>query len=660
VTITPIAGPHSRPSSRLLALSISLLLQPALSAMAADANDSHAGDNVEDVVVTANRIEQQASRVGDSVTVISAKEQRRSQKTAVSDLIAMTPGVTVTRNGGIGGATSVRIRGAETDQTVVLIDGVKLNDPSNASGGYNFANLIASEYSHIEVLRGPQSTLWGSQAIGGVVHIVTPVPDGPLAGSISAEGGTHDSALVRAYAQAGDERFAWRVAGGYLTSDGISAFARNQGGRESDGYRNVGFNARGIFHISDNVSAEVRSTWSDGRTEFDGFPPPAFSFADTPEYGTTEELLSYAGLNISAFDGRFENRIGFAYTDTDRHNTDPTSLVPTTFDASGHNKRWEYQGTLHFTEQLIGIVGLESERSEMTSVSPTEFEPNPVPIGDDVQIDSIYAQLTATPFDALTVSAGVRHDDHDTFGGYTTSRASAAWSVAQSTILRASYGEGFKAPTLYQLYSQYGNVSLDPEEAESWDAGVEQRFFDDKVTVTATYFNRDTSNMIDFVSCFGESSPECAAKPNGYYENVQKTNAKGVELSLATQLTEQLAFSANYTSMDAENTARGTPNFGRSLARRPKETANAQVSYDWLIGLTTTVAVQHAGRSFDTASNSYVMDGYTLVDFRASYAVTDSLEVYGRVENAFNEDYENTRRYGVLGRTFFGGVRQRF
>ncbi len=146
--------------------------------------------------------------------------------------------------------------------------------------------------------------------------------------------------------------------------------------------------------------------------------------------------------------------------------------------------------------------------------------------------------------------------------------------------------------------------------------------------------------MIDFVSCFGESSPQCQAKPDGYYENVQKTNAQGVELSLLAQLTERLAFSANYTSMDAENTARGTPNFGRSLARRPKETANAQVSYEWLIGLTTTVAVQHAGRSFDNASNSYVLDGYTLVDFRASYAVTDSLEVFGRVENAFNEDYE--------------------
>ena len=656
MSIKLFAGPISRrASSRLLAVSISLLLHPAVAVFAAETDDT-----VEDVVVTANRIEQQTSRVGDSVTVISAKEQRRSQKTAVSDLLATTPGVTMTRNGGIGATTALRIRGAETDQTLVLIDGVKINDPAQASGGFNFGNLLATEYAQIEVLRGPQSTLWGSQAIGGVVHIVTPVPEGPLSGSLAMEGGTHNTAFVRGYAQAGGDRFAWRVAGGYLTSDGISALSRERSGREQDGYRNVGFNARGILHITDNVSAEVRSTWSDGRSEYDGFPAPLYMFVDTPEHDKTEELASYAGLNISAFDGRLENRIGFAYTDTDRENFDPSSPVPLTFDASGSNERWEYQGTWRFSDRLTGIVGLESERSEMSSASPSEFDPNPVPVADDVQIDSVYGQVTATPIDAVTFSLGVRHDDHDTFGGNTTNRASVAWSVTSATILRASYGEGFKAPTLYQLYSLYGNVNLEPEQAESWDAGVEQRLFDSKLVVSATYFDRDTDNMVDFVSCFRVNTPACLAKPDGYYENVQKANAEGVELALTAQLTGRLALSANYTNMDTANTTRGAADFGRSLRRRPDETANAQLSYDWPIGLTTTVAVQHAGRSYEDAENMEVLDGYTLFDFRASYAVTDSLEVYGRIENAFDDEYETVYEYGTLGRTYYGGVRQRF
>lgn len=653
---TPLPLAFVRPCRRLLTASISLLLHPALPALAADADD----DALEAVIVTANRIEQHASHVGDSVTVISAKEQRRSQKTAVSDLLAMTPGVTVSRNGGLGGSTSLRIRGAETEQTVVLIDGVKLNDPSSIGNGYNFGNLIANEYSQIEVLRGAQSTLWGSQAIGGVINIVTPVPQGPLSASMSAEGGSHESALLRAHAQAGGDRFAWRVAGDYLTSDSVSAFDRDLGGRERDGYRHVGFNARGIFHITDNASAEVRSMWSDGRSEIDGYLPPRFTLGDTPEYAVTEELVSYAGLNLSAFDGRLANRIGFAYTGTDRENTDPSSLVPTTFDATGRNRRWEYQGTLRVTQRLTGIIGLESERSELTSLSPSVFEPNPAAVAGQVRIDSAYAQIAATAVDALSLSAGVRYDDHDTFGSHTTGRASLAWSVAPSIILRASYGEGFKAPTLYQLYSLYGNLSLDAEQAESWDAGIEQHLFEDRLVVSATYFNRDTTDMIDFVSCFGETTPQCLARPDGYYENAQETEAKGVEIALAAQLTERLALSANYTSMDAEYTARGAANFGNSLARRPNETANAQLSYDWPVGLTTAIAVQHAGRSFDLPSNTYVIDGYTLVDLRASYAVSDSLEVFGRIENAFDEDYETVRLYGTPGRTFYGGIRQSF
>ena len=650
-----IPGPLShRASSRILTLAVSLLLHPALSAVAAEAVD----DDVEDVVVTANRIAQETSRVGDSVTVVSAKEQRRSQKTAVSDLVAMTPGITYARTGGLGGTTTVRIRGAESHQTMVLVDGVKLNDPSSASGEFNFADLLTDDFSQIEILRGPQSTLWGSQAIGGVINIVTPVPEGPLSGSLSAEGGTHETAILRGHVQEGGDRFAWRVAGGYATTDGISSFSRDLGGRESDGYRNVAFSARGILHITDNVSAEVRSTWSDGRSEYDGFP--VSTLADTPEYGTTEELTTYAGVNVLAFDGRLENRIGFAYTDTDRHDTDPSSLVPTTFDAQGRNERWEYQGTVRLTERVSTIVGLESERSELSSVSPTTFDPNPVPLSGDVQIDSAYAQVNVTPIDALSLTAGVRHDDHDTFGGHTTTRASAAWSVTSSTILRASYGEGFKAPTLYQLYSLYGNLNLDAEEAEAWDAGIEQHLFDKKLVVSATYFDRDTTNMIDFVSCWGVDTPECQAQPDGYYDNFTRTNAHGVELALTAQLTDRLALTANYTDMNAENTARGTANFGHALPRRPDETANAQLSYEWPIGLTTSVAVQHASRSFDTISNTSVLESYTLVDFRASYAVTDSLEVFGRVENAFDEDYETARRYGTLGRTFYGGIRQSF
>jgi vitamin B12 transporter len=634
---------------------LSCLLAPACT-FAADASGS---DDLERVMVTANRIEQPLSRIGNSVTLIEPEQVRASQKLTVSDLLATTPGVTVSRNGGLGGATQLRIRGAESDQTVVLIDGVKLNDPSSAGGGFNFANLLTGDYMRIEVLRGPQSTLWGSQAIGGVVNVVTTIPEGPLTAAYSAEGGERGSADLQAHAEAGGERFSWRVAGKYLTTDGVSALDDSLGGKEDDGYRNVGANVRGIVKINDSMTAELRSTYSHGRAEFDGFPAPAFVLADTREYAVTDELVAYAGINASMFSGKMQNRFGFAYTDTDRENTDPDSTVPTTFDATGRNERWEYQGTLLLSDRLSGVFGVESERSELNTRSPSEFEPNPPVLAHDARLDSVYTQLSFSPIDAVTLTGGLRYDDHDTFGSESTGGASLAWAATQTTLVRASYGEGFKAPTLFQLFSDFGNEDLAPEQAEAWDLGVEQHLLNDALLLSATYFSRDTDDMIDFVSCFPATDPRCATRPFGFYDNVAKTEAEGIELGLTAHIGEHLRIDANYTDMDTTNRTPGA-NFGRELPRRPGQVFNGEVTYAWPIGLTTTVAVLDVSRNFDNPSNTVVVDGYTVVDFRASYALRNDLELFGRIENAFDEEYETIARYGTPGRGVFVGVRQTF
>jgi vitamin B12 transporter len=652
---------RSSASFRPFVVVVSFALPCALAALAATASAANAADPaLEQVVVTATRSELRLPEVGDSITVIDAAAIRAGQQIAVTDLLARTPGVAISRNGGLGTVSALRIRGAEADQTVLLIDGVKLNDPAAPGGGFNFGNLLTDEDSRIEVLRGPQSTLWGSQAIGGVVNIVTPIPTGPTSAALTLEGGARGTGLLRARLQGADDRLAWRVAGSYVDTTGISAFDRNLGGTEKDGYYNAGVKFRAVYQLSDAVSTDIRGSWSKSRSDLDGFPPPNYSFADTPDYDRTDERVAYAGLNISLLDGRLQNRIGYAYTDTARENFDPTQALPKNFDSNGSNRRVEYQGTLALAPGWQAIAGAESERSELRTASPSSFDPNPTPLVHEVQLDSLYAQLHANLLGHLSATAGLRHDHHDSFGGATNGRASLAWTFDAGTILRASFGDGFKAPTLYQLFSEYGNAALAPEEARGWDAGIEHGFAGGAYTVGATWFERSTRNMIDFVGCFGSSDPRCATQPFGFYDNVQRTHARGIEAQFAARIGERLQVDANYTFTDAVNDARGTSNFGRELPRRPRANANLLVAYRWPVGLTTTLATQYAGSAFDNASNSVRLPAYTLVELRASYLLSERTEIFGRIENLLDEQYETTKLYGSNGRGAFVGARLKF
>ncbi|HMO43900.1 MAG TPA: TonB-dependent receptor, partial [Phenylobacterium sp.] len=432
------------------------------------------------------------------------------------------------------------------------MDGVKLNDPSQAGGGYNFGNLLTGDIARIEVLRGAQSTLWGSQAIGGVVNLITAQPSAPFVVSFDVEGGAMNTGYLRAGVGGAGERLSWRVAASHFTTDGVSAY---RFGQEDDGYRNTGFSGRVDAQLSDAVSLDLRAVYSRGRNAFDGFPPPAYTFNDTPDYGRTVDLVTYGGLNFGLLDGRLRNRLAYGYTRTDRDQFNPTQAnTPVTFDAQGENRRYEYQGVLDLTPAWIATFGAEREDAEMRSASPTAFTPNPTPIRGEARIDSLYAQVQGPVAPGLSLTAGLRRDDHDTFGDRTLGQAAVAWSLNEgATVLRASFGQGFKAPTLYQLYSEYGNTALRAEEADSWDAGVEQQLLDGAVRVSVTYYARQTTNQIDYVSCPASVTPAAAplcyragVRWSGYYDNTARTKAEGVEVT-AGALLGPLDLQANYT-----------------------------------------------------------------------------------------------------------------
>lgn len=634
-------------------LLLSTALMTASTAFAAD----DAGD---EIIVTANRAEQPVSRTGQAVTVVTEEELRREQGVVVSDVLARTPGITFSRNGGIGGTTSVRIRGAEGDHTVVLIDGVKLNDPSSPGGGFNFANLLVGNIRRIEVLRGPNSVLWGSQAIGGVINILTAEPSEKISGNLRGEYGSYDSAQVVGNVSGSAGPVAASVGAGWFRTDGISAFDSDLGGTERDGYENYGANAKLRVTLSEAISLDLRGNYSHGRVEFDGFAPPFFRFGDTRDFGKVKEFVGYTGLNVALFDGRFRNRIGFAYTDTKRDNFNPDSTPEQTFDAKGRNERLEYQGIFDISEGWQATVGAETEKSRLRTASPSSFDPNPVPTRGSTRINSVYGQLMTTPFTGLTVTGGVRYDDHDTFGGETTFGANLAWTPNDgATLLRANYGEGFKAPTLFQLQSEFGNRLLQPETAKSWDVGIEQSLLGGGIVASATWFRRDTRNQIDFIFC-STNTGICQDRPFGTYDNVQEARAQGLEFTLDLKPVEALTVQAQYSYTDAENRVEGSANFGRQLPRRAKHVAAASIDYRWPFGLSTGASLLHVGSSFDNGSNTRKLEGYVLVGLRASYPITDTIELYGRVDNLFDVDYQTTFRYGSLGRAGYAGVRLRF
>lgn len=647
---------------------ISLLLSSAayaeeVPAPAPDAGAAPSAQTQPDLIqVTATRLATTADRVPASVTVLDKAAIDRAQDIGVSDLLLRTPGVSLSRNGGYGTSTSLRIRGAESDQTVVVIDGVKLNDPSSTGGGYNFANLLVGDAARIEVLRGPQSILWGSQAIGGVVNVVTPLPDKALEGSFDVEAGSRETVSARTAIGGKAGPLAWRIGGQAFTTDGISALAPAFGGKERDGNTNRSVSGRAVLELAQGVSVDVRGYYSSARVDIDA------TTADTPEFSLNKEFVGYAGLNVDLFDDRFRNRVAYAYTDTDRDSLNPTRARAQTFDAAGKNRRFEYQGSFALAEGWTLLAGAENERSRFRSVSPPASltTPVPAPTRGEAEITSFYGQLNAEPIVDLTLNAGVRRDHHDRFRGRALFAAGGVWRLPTGTVLRASYGEGFKAPTLYQLFSEYGNAELDPEQATGWEAGVEQRLFGGKLAFGATWFERTTKGQIIFNSCTGASTTALCFVPgttttrrSGYYSNVARAEAHGIEAQAALTL-GALKLDGNYSWTVADDRSAGTANFGKWLPRRPREQANASVSYDWAFGLTTGAALRWSGKSYDNAANTTPLAAYTLVDLRAEYELSESVRLFGRVENLFDETYMTANRYGTIGRSIYAGIRGRF
>ena len=584
------------------------------------------------------------SETGQSISVIDERELRSIQGPDLTRALERLPGVTLSRNGGPGGFTALRVRGADAEQLLVTIDGVRTADVASPGGGFDLGNLLAGNVARIDLLRGSNSVAWGSQAIGGVLAVTTVALDGVAA---SAEYGADDTIYATAAAGLNRDAYSASLAASFHDSDGVSAAAS---GSEPDGFRQYQLSGKARAELG-QFALVANTRYAEGRLDIDGFPAPLFAFADTPEYQDTRDVSGRAG-------GSFGNEWldlagGFALSDTRRELFDPTFGTGSNYTTKGRSERAELSGVARLPAGFRLDFGADHEWTRFSTTFDTPKH---------ARQTSAHA-LLGYHTDAASLSAGARYDHHNRFGGEWTLGANGSVGLFGDWRARASYGEGFKTPTLFQLLSDFGNAALAPERSRSFDAGIERGDRNGTTHFALTVFRRDSRDLIDFVSSFGSTAAICTGRPFGTYDNVRRARAEGFEVEANVRPTDGLQFRAAYSYVKAVNRANDN-----DLARRPRHALS--LSGDWTLDpgrvFATTLGadLRLVGDSFDDPGNFTRLDGHALVTLRASRplllldaASQRTLDLFARVENVGDAEYETVAGYGTPGRSAHVGVR---
>ena len=619
----------------------------ATSAICCSASALAADDR--EIIVIATGIEQDIEDTGAAISVIDEADIREQQSLSIADILQELPGVNVTRSGGLGSQTSVRIRGAENDQTLVLINGIRVNDPSTPDGAFDFGNLLAGTIERVEVLRGASGVTWGSQAVGGVVNITTKRPTEDITLFAQGEYGARDTVRLVSNASGKLGPVGLSVGGGFARTDGISAFS---GGTEPDGYRQYSASGQMQVKLTDDIRFEASGYYADSRVDNDNVFPPFSS--DSSQFSLAREIYGNASIHAEAMDGRLQNRLAFSIADINREIISPffTSLP------RGRTERFEYRGDLALIDQLRLVFGAEKEESRYKNTG----------VEAATGIDSFFFQTVFKPVGGLTLTGGIRQDEHEDFGGNTSLAGNLAYRLGENgPTIRASYAEGFRAPSLIDLDDRpfgFGTPDLLPETAKSYEIGVDQSLSGQTVRMSVTLFQRDTRNQIAFAACPAAPDPApsvctSGSRPFGTTLNIERNRTRGAEVILSIAPVERLRVDANYTWLDTRNRSAGA-NFGKELARRPASSLYLNATYQTSFGLSLGADLQMVGDSFDDLANRRRIDGYALASVRSSLAVSDGVEIFGRIDNLFDVNYETATDFGSPGRSAYIGARARF
>ena len=607
-----------------------------------------------EVVVSATRTETPTIAIGSSVSVITSAEISERQLNTVVDVLREMPGLSIYQQGGPGKLSYVSMRGANSDHTLVILDGVVMNDPSSPSNAFDFSYLNTNDIDRIEVVRGPQSTLYGSDAIAGVINIIT--KKGNMKPEYSFSGETGSNGFYRANISAlGRTGFLdYAITATRNGSHGVSAADSRYGNSEKDGYSNDAFTSYFTINLQKNFSLNFLYKFTKAESALDQND----KFGDDPNFNyNLEEQVFKGGLKLSLFDGRWQQTFNASLMKHFTHSLDLVDdLHPnTSSDAynNAHRTSLAWQNNLKFLDNNLIVLGVESikEYANTSYYSTSDYGPyNSVFPEQSIRTTGLYLQDQFNYNQSLFVTAGFRYDNNEKFGGVTTFRIAPAYFIqATGTKIKFSYGTGFKAPSLFYLFDPlFGNPNLKPEKSKGWDSGFEQFLLNGNISLGVTYFNLSLENMFGFDS-------------NYKTVNIAKASTDGFELTVALTGISGLNVNVSYTFTETKDDYDQSPDYNKPLLRRPKHQFAVNTNWQATNKLNLNMEMHYIGKRDDKDFTAYpaeriTMPDYTLFNISASYKILDYLKVNGRIENLFDKKYEEVLYYGTLGRNFYAGL----
>lgn len=592
---------------------------------------------LEKMVVTATRTMERAESVASSVTVITAEEIEAKQVTTVLEVLRSVKGFDVVQNGGVGKRTSIFVRGGNSGHILVMIDGVQVNSPT--TGSYDFANLTVDNIDRIEIIRGPQSTLYGSDAMAGVINIISKEGKGSLQWQISGEGGTYNTKKFSLSASGSSEKTNYSFSASRFKTDGFSV-AKDLD--EDDGYENTSFSGKVGLNFSESLDIDLGISYSESTSDLDYYYDSA-TFITTPDALNYEMRTKTLTPYIKAV-----QRINNDWDHTIMASLDEASIIEkkdstTTSEIDTTVKNINWQHNLYLAKETNTLTfGVEYEEQAGENGGEGDFE-------KFIHNKAFYLQDQASMLtERLNVSLGVRVDDHSLFGEETTSRITALYNLKSTgTKFKGSWGTAFKAPTLNDLYYNaswgIGNPDLKPEKSTGYDIGFEQKI-SDLILISANYFENDFKNLIQWDWSIFPMTPE----------NISKAETKGYEFGFNFKPVNSFYIDASCTLLDTEDKSTGN-----ELARRANN--KGTITVGWTPEKADfNLTVNKVGKRWDNGGNTNKLRSYTKVDFAASFDITKNLTLFGRGENLLNEDYEEAKGYGTAGISYYGGLKANF